>query len=146
MINILRLRANLKKNLNILVRSLYVERRNFFSYKFSVLKLALTAPKYTRMHHFETIFRKFPSASDLILQQFSIVLQRKISWTPLSWCEKFCQVPLYNVLNFSFMLSILKASALWLICIITWQRCDEFCGFAGIRCYKDQFHLCWRRD
>ena len=31
-----------------------------FSYKFSVLKFAITAPKYTTMHHFEAIFQKFP--------------------------------------------------------------------------------------
>ena len=31
-----------------------------FSYKFSVLNFAITASKYTRMHHFEAIFQKFP--------------------------------------------------------------------------------------
>ena len=36
-----------------------------FSYKFSVLKIAITTPKYTRMHHFDAIFQKFPGETPL---------------------------------------------------------------------------------
>ena len=109
-----------KKNLNVLVSSIKSLRREtqFFSYKFSVLKFELTAPKCTRMHHFDAIFQKFrgeaprtptcgrwwtpPPPSPfrrfaplwslrlhaLVLQQFSIVLQRKKSWTPLHFHGK----------------------------------------------------------
>ena len=41
------------------MKSLRIEAQ-FFSYKFSVLNFAITALKYTRMHHFEAIFQKFP--------------------------------------------------------------------------------------